>query len=266
MSPATPGHPLDTTIHVYTLAKLVDTSKGVSVSSASAHHRVADALRADIRAGRWAAGDQLPSEQELTRVYGVSRTTIRQALGILANTNLVRRQQGKGTFVAEQGISHLLGDLRSFTQVMLDLGMTPNIREVSIHPDTQPPPAASAFLPGSRLWLAQRTRTSGSRPFCFMKSWLPDAIGAAFDEEQLIQRQSLYGLLQDKLSVIPREAIEVIRAEAAQSDEAHALDISFGHPVLAIYRWTSDHRGQPIEYVRSVSPGDRYEYVAKLQQ
>lgn len=231
-----------------------------------AYHRVADALRSEIDAGRLARGQKLPGEHELARTYAVSRNTIRQALDVLSAANIVRRQQGKGTFVAEQGISHLLGDLRSFTQVMTDLGMTPGIRDVSLTIDPEPPPAVRGFLPGSRMWLARRVRTSSSRPFCLMCSWLPDAIGAALNERDLQQHQSLYSLLTQQLNLVPREATEVIRAEAATTQEAATLDIANGSPLLTIYRWTHDHRGQPIEYVRSVSPGDRYEYIAKLRQ
>lgn len=227
---------------------------------------MADALRADIESGRLAPGDRLPGELTLTETYGVSRNTVRQALDVLAKTNLVRRHQGRGTFVAEQGISHVLGDLRSFTQVMRDLGMSPGIRDVRLAHDPEPPRAARDFLPGSHLWLAQRVRTDSNRPFCLMKSWLPDAIGAALDAPGLRDRQSLYALLHDALGVTPREATETIRAEAADAESAEALRIPRGTPVLTIYRWTSDHRGQPIEYVRSVSPGDRYEYIVKLQQ
>ena len=230
------------------------------------YQRVADALRADIESGRLGPGDQLPGELQLTRTYEVSRNTVRQALDLLAKANLVRRRQGRGTFVAEQGISHVLGDLRSFTQVMEELGMTPGIRDIVLRHDPSPPKAALDFLPGSHLWLAERVRTDANRPFCLMRSWLPDAIGASLVPDRLRERQSLYGLIQDELGVTPREATEAIRAEAATEDEAAALAIEPGAPVLTIYRWTSDHRGQPIEYVRSVSPGDRYEYLVKLHQ
>jgi GntR family transcriptional regulator len=57
------------------------------------------------------------------------------------------------------------------------------------------------------------------------------------------------------------------RTGSAAADESGAgLKVAVGAPVLTIYRWTSDHRGRPIEYVRGISPGDRYEYIVKLRQ
>ncbi|MFH5824532.1 GntR family transcriptional regulator [Georgenia sp. AZ-5] len=232
----------------------------------TAHQRVAELLREEISSGRWGPGTQLPGELELMGTYGVSRNTIRRALDTLSNANLVRRQQGKGTFVAEQGVSHVLGDLKSFTDIIADLGMQPGIRAVRVCVDPSAPDAARKFLPGAHLWLIERVRTANSQPFGFMQSWVPDALATAVTTEALTERQSLYRLMDETFGLRPSEATEIIRAEAATASEAQALEVPEGSPLLSTYRWTMDHRGQPIEYVRSASPGSLYEYVVKLQQ
>jgi len=231
--------------------------KGPTVVT-TAHQHVADQLREKIATRQLAPGAQLPGELELAATYGVSRNTVRRAL--------VRRHQGKGTFVAEHGVSHVLGDLRSFTSLIADRGMTPGIRAISVALDNDPPDAARKFLPGSHLWLVERVRTADDRPFGLMQSWIPDALSSAVTVEALAEKQSLYRVIDDAFGLRPSEATEVIRAEAASADEAEALDVAVGSPLLSTYRWTSDHRGQPIEYVRSTSPGAVYEYVIKLQQ
>lgn len=230
------------------------------------YQRVADELRSQINAGHWLPGDRLPGELELVETFGVSRNTVRQALDLLSRSNLVRRRQGKGTFVAEQGVSHVLGDLRSFTEILQDLGKKPGIRHVTIAQDPTPPAQASGFLLGSTLWLAQRVRTADGRPFSLMQSWLPDAIGSQLSASKLRSRQSLYALMHEQLELVPSEATEVIRAEAAGDLESKLLQVEVGFPLLSIFRWTQDHRGQPLEYVRSTSPADRYQYVIKLHQ
>lgn len=230
------------------------------------YQRISEELRQQIAGGVWQAGDQLPGEHELMDTFGVSRNTIRRALDALSKSNLVRRQQGKGTFVSEQGVSHVLGDLRSFTTIMQDLGKLPGIAKVTVHIDPSPPEEAHTFLRGSTIWLAQRVRTADRRPFSLMQSWLPDAIGSRFTAGELTENQSLYAVFANKLNLIPSEATEVIRAEAARELEAALLKVSVGTPLLSIYRWTQDHTGLPIEYVRSTSPGDRHQYVIKLHQ
>lgn len=232
----------------------------------AAYQRVAESLRHGISSGQWQPGDLLPSEHDLAREHGVSRNTVRQALATLADTNLIRRIQGKGSVVSEQGVSHVLGGLQSFTDTLIELGKKPGIRSITIRVDDNPPADARRFLPGSTTWLVQRIRTADGRPFCVMQSWLPDAIGAQLAAAGLDQTQSLYATMRERLGITPTEATEIIRAEAAAALEAHALEIKLGYPLLSMYRWTLGTGGQPIEYVRSAAPGDRYQYVIKLKQ
>ena len=231
----------------------------------TAHERVAGLLRQEIEDGRWVPGERIPGEMELAETHGVSRNTVRRAMDTLAKANLVRRRQGQGTFVAEQGVSHVLGDLKSFTEIISDLGMTPGLTEPRIRVDSRPPVEAREFLPGAHLWLIERIRTANGKPFSLMQSWLPDAVAFDISVEALRRTQSLYQLLAEK-GLRPAQATETIRAEAATPEEAALLDVPAGSPLLTIYRWTTDSRGTPIEYVRSMQPGNRYQYVVKLQQ
>ncbi|MBB3713568.1 DNA-binding FadR family transcriptional regulator [Limimaricola variabilis] len=58
-----------------------------------------DALREQIEAGRYAPGDRLPSEAQLTREFDVSRTVVREAVAALRADRLVEPRQGAGVFV-----------------------------------------------------------------------------------------------------------------------------------------------------------------------
>lgn len=60
-----------------------------------------DAIRADIRAGRYAAGEQLPSGRELATDHKCSMMTVRVAIDELRLTGWVITVPGKGVFVAE---------------------------------------------------------------------------------------------------------------------------------------------------------------------
>lgn len=72
---------------------------GVPAATLPAYRRIAADLQRAIAAGDLAPGDSLPSEATLTREYGVSRGTARQALSLLASFGLVRAVHGKGRFV-----------------------------------------------------------------------------------------------------------------------------------------------------------------------
>lgn len=230
-----------------------------------AYHRVASALRADIDEGRWKVGERMPTEIELAARFDVSRNTVRQALDVLHSMNLVRRQQGSGTYVAPHGLSHAIGELKSLTEVMLERGLHPGTESVIVEPDLHPPIDAVDFLQSSSTWRVSRLRTADGRPFCHMESWVADDIGRKLTTKRLDAQGSLYRILKEDFRVLISEATEVIRAEGATAVEATALSVRRGSPLIVIYRWVSDNRGRPVEYARAAAPGDRYQYLAKLR-
>ncbi|TRW95701.1 FadR family transcriptional regulator [Paracoccus sp. M683] len=70
--------------------------------------RVQDSLRARIADGQFAPGDRLPSEAQLTREFGVSRTVVREAIAALRSDGLVEPRQGAGVFVLEPPVTPAL--------------------------------------------------------------------------------------------------------------------------------------------------------------
>lgn len=230
-----------------------------------AYHRVASALRADIDEGRWKVGERMPTEIELAARFDVSRNTVRQALDVLHSMNLVRRQQGSGTYVAPHGLSHAIGELKSLTEVMRERGLHPGNESLVVEPDLNPPVDAVDFLQSPSTWRIARLRTADGRPFCYMESWVADDVGRKVTRKRLKAQGSLYRILQEDFQVLISEATEIIRAEEATAVEATALSVRRGSALIVIYRWVSDNRGRPVEYARAAAPGDRYQYLAKLR-
>ena len=85
--------------------------RGVLLASDSAHvviepvrrsriyEHIVEQIRAFIREGRWAPGDQIPPERELADRFRVSRTSVREALRALEMQGVIESKQGGGTFV-----------------------------------------------------------------------------------------------------------------------------------------------------------------------
>lgn len=61
-----------------------------------------ETLREQILSGKIKPGEKLPSENELTESYGLSRHTVRKALAILSNEGYITAEHGKGTFCSER--------------------------------------------------------------------------------------------------------------------------------------------------------------------
>lgn len=75
-----------------------------------------------INQGIWKAGECIASEREITESCGVSRMTVRQALGELVQEGILKREKGKGTFVCEPKV--MQKDMMSFSEIVRKNGMT----------------------------------------------------------------------------------------------------------------------------------------------
>src|SRR3989304_5968272 len=83
------------------------------------------ALEQHIERGGWQAGDRIPGEPELCRLFGISRTVVRPALNEMVYLGLLIRQKGRGTFVAQPKLSSrgLVQSLDGFYKDMADRGL-----------------------------------------------------------------------------------------------------------------------------------------------
>ena len=95
------------------------------------YHQILIVLRGRIESGEIGVGDRLPSEADLEKDYGVSRTTARRALDELRHQGIVRREPGRGTFLAGPRLRSDLGRLYSFSEEIERLGREPGARLIS---------------------------------------------------------------------------------------------------------------------------------------
>jgi len=79
------------------------------MAEGASYRKVYETLRAEILDGKYSAGKSFPSSTVLSRRFGITRFTIRQALDILAREGLVKSQRGRGTFVTKMGTSRKIG-------------------------------------------------------------------------------------------------------------------------------------------------------------
>src|SRR5829696_1996420 len=91
-----------------------------AIVRAPKYQQVYSALRRDIQSGRLTAGDRLPSEADLGRLFAASRITVGRAVRDLQSAGLVERRAGSGTFVRHAPKSAGL----SFGLLIPDLGET----------------------------------------------------------------------------------------------------------------------------------------------
>jgi GntR family transcriptional regulator len=204
----------------------------------------------------------IPSERELMETFAVSRATVRRAIEALIAEGVLRRVQGKGTFVARPRVqSHL--HLASFTQDMRRRGKTPSTRVVRAQAAVPPAEVRSWFgLTGrQRAWRVERVRLAAGEPMAFEAGWYSPSLLPGLDHQDLAQ--SLYALFEREYHVPVDSAEQTVRAELAGPELARTLALRAGDPVLVFER-SSRSAGTPLEYVVSHYRGDRYELHISL--
>ncbi len=85
-----------------------------------AYAQLAAILRRQIAAGVYPPGDKIPSESSISKEYGLSPMTVRQAIGVLIDHGLVVRVQGSGTFVKPLTLTESRFDLDSIKEIFQD--------------------------------------------------------------------------------------------------------------------------------------------------
>ncbi|WP_327085694.1 GntR family transcriptional regulator [Nonomuraea sp. NBC_01738] len=241
-----------------------------------AHVQIERWLLGAVASGEMAPGDRLPGERDLAARLGVSRMTLRQALGTLEARGVLVRTQGRtgGAFIAEpgrkaaadsgpppelDGVSVLSGlsRLAGFTEQVRRAHLTAEARllEAVTVPATAQVAAALEIGEGEPAHLVARVRSAGGEPVALERSYFPAERLPGLLEHHL--DGSLYELLGDTYDLRPRSALEHLDPVIAAPDDARELGVLPGTPLMRIERTAYSVRGVPLEYALDLFRPDR---------
>lgn len=229
------------------------------------YHQLKTMLREQIREGLLQPGQRLPSEDRLAASYHVSLITVRRALADLAAEGLLRRIQGRGTFVAQPALSQGPRELTSFSEEMRRRGLEAASRVLEqsvVEADEEVAGALDLPIGGAVLRL-RRLRLAGSEPMGLQTAHVSLALAPGLEKENF-ERASLYEILSLRYGIVPARAREVHAAASLTPAQARLLGQSRGAAALAVTRTTWDREGRPFELVHSLMRGDRYQVVLEL--
>ena len=228
--------------------------------------QLADILREQIGRAEYAPGDLLPPESELCRSFGLSRTVVRQALDELVAEGLVRKEKGRGTFVARPKIADLIvHELKGFTEEMAGRGVEVQTQVLRQDVIAVPQRVAEALRIGSDEQVVHiaRVRSIDREPIVKTDTFLPASRFSALADADL-EARGLYELLAEQYGVLPMGGWRRIEAIVASRDLADALSIDVGSPVLELRAVTTEENGRPFEHFRAAYRGDRTSFEIKV--
>lgn len=230
------------------------------------YHQVKTLLLKEIEAGQWTPDARLPTEDELSARFRVSKVTVRQALRDLSHLGYIRREQGRGTFVQRPPVRQGPRELTSFTDEMRRHHMvaTSQIRERGLVSATPDFARQLGVEPGDLLFRLRRLRLADGEPMGLQTAYLPDALVPGIADE-LYENASLYDVLRDRYGLVPVRARETHIAVTLGADAAATLGVPAGAAALSVQRLACLSDGRPLEFVQSLIRGDRYRVVLDLE-
>jgi GntR family transcriptional regulator len=222
------------------------------------HAQVAEHLRSQITSGERQPNDMIPSEQELSRHFGVARMTVRHGISHLVNEGLLYRVAGRGTFVAEpKFVSQALG----LSGVRAQLHRAGYAAQTSLLVAVVQAASKSVaehlgLAPGEPVYVIRRLRSANDVPIAVDTSFLSVSLFPGLLRHQLAE-QSLYTVLQDEYGVVPGRAREILEVTLSRPDHVHMAGVDSKTPFfrLEIDMFTS--QGRCFEYVELHIRGDR---------
>lgn len=221
-------------------------------------------LIALIDSGTLQPGDLLPSENELSRQFSISPMTVRQAMTELVQQGYIKRERGRGTFVAPRRLEHRLDRLVSFSEDMRSRDFVPGARVLLIEDVIAPPEVvAQTDIPAdARMLRLKRLRLANDKPVGIHDAYL---YRVELTERDLEETPSLYELLA-KRDIVIAEGLDKIEAVAATREAAELLNIKPGAPLLQTTRLSWDARGVLVEYIVALYRADLYHYQIRLRR
>jgi GntR family transcriptional regulator len=229
------------------------------------HYQLRELLRDEIAAGRWEVGERLPSERELCETFNLSRTTVREAIDALVNEGFLRREKGRGTFVAEPKIlESLLQTPNGFTDAMLEQGyqVVTKVLRMEIVSASRIAAEELRLKSGEPVLYIDRLRFLLNEPILLVTSCVPERICPELVKEDLVHN-SLYHLLRSKYNLKIARAKRFMEAVAANELEATLLNIEPGAPLMLIESTAYSEDGVPIEYFKARHRGDRTRFLVE---
>lgn len=222
-------------------------------------------LRDRILSGAVAFGAKLPTENELADLHGVSRVTVRRALGELERERLIERRRARGTRVIYRpSPAPVTADISGVLASLAEMGRHTTVKLISF--DYVAAEGAVAQVLGiasdQLLQRSVRVRSVDGAPFSYLTTHVPESISVTFSKQELASRPLLE--LLERTGVKVESARQRISAILATREVAEALDVRIGSPLIELVRVSLDQRGCGVEHLHALYRPDRYAIEIEL--
>ena len=229
-------------------------------SAVPLYQQLEEILKGKIRSGEWLPDQRIPSENELNRIFGLSRMTVRGVLTKLVNDGLLLRVPGKGTYVAPPAkISAVSPAYKGVREQLEALGYATTTQLVSL--ETISPPTAvqeHLNLAGAEpIFEIIRLRAVNGSPISLHRSYIPARLAPDLGKHDVVNEQ-LCVVLEDAYNLRMKRVREHLEAVAVNGTDAKYLGMRRGEPALLLQDVIFDASERPFEYSSIIFRGDKF--------
>jgi GntR family histidine utilization transcriptional repressor len=226
--------------------------------STPAYQQIKDYVLAAIHAGEWREGDQIPSENELVRRFGVARMTVNRAIRELAAEGVLTRSQGAGTFVAATKYQSTLIEIKSIADEIRARGHIHSAEVLKLQAVKADAALAAemAVALGSKLFHSLILHYENGVPIQLEDRWVNPALAPDYLGQDYTRSTPNEYLMR----AAPLARVEY-RIEASRPDRTARAKLAMerDEPCLVLHRRTFS-AGQVASMVRLYHPAGRYQF------
>jgi GntR family transcriptional regulator len=216
-------------------------------------------IRQKIEDEEWPVNSLIPSENELSRMYDLSRMTVRSVLNRLQMSGLICRIPGKGTFIAEPKITSEPLVRYGIREQLEAMGYETTTEVIAIRKSPSTLKVAKALGQDQRIdvFTVKRLRCIKGKPLSFHVSYLPARYFRNLEKCDLKNNQMCH-LIEQKFKYPIRRRIETLEAASADLEKSQYLNVEPGFPLLLVENVVYTDKNLIIEYSQIAFRGDKY--------
>jgi len=222
------------------------------------HFQLEEIIRQGIENEVWKPDSSIPSENELSNIYGISRMTVRSVLNLLVQEGLIYKVPGKGTFVSKPKIvSNLLSQMGIKDQLE-EMGYETLTKLVSIEKIMASSQITKALnLPCNvEVYVLKRIRYIKNEPFSIHISYIPVSLCPNLEVKDL-EGVQLCNILRNEYQFKIGRKVETLESTNATLEEAKMLSVKKLFPLLLLDSIVYTEDGLPIEFSKVLFRGDK---------
>ena len=208
---------------------------------------IVDEIERDILDGKYNSIGKLPTEEELVATYGVSRTTVRKAIGILSSKGYIYQVQGSGIFIRESILKGYISleTLKGFTRDFPNREIESKVINIEVIQADEKLARKMKCDIGTNVYYVKRLRIIDGNTFSMEYSYYNKDIIPYLNEE--IAKSSIYSYILDDLKLNIGFADKLIYADKMDEESAKYLGLAMDDPALVIDKTVFLNNGNIFE-------------------